>query len=279
MQVAIAPASDERGCPPTGHIVYKGAWEDGCSLVNTLRFQRRAFGRKKLTKGPDVIRQACCPRWRALSPARTKRAVVCALAQRQRPPQAHGRSGHMVKGLEADHSLPQALTLFAEAGRLAHQRCQRLPHGQVQPFDQGCTHRQAQGSQALGSKHDAGPQCPQCALLLLFDSLPGAQIRLGLPHGLAGAPPLPGARTRCHDVAGSDERRQLTREAVAEERRHPHNAGPRGRNDRLRSVACARPHHRRNQQPTCGGKAAPDPLPLWVREVARALTVPCCSRL
>src|SRR5262245_3594741 len=31
----------------------------GCSSANTLRIQRLEFGREKLTKGPDVIRQAC----------------------------------------------------------------------------------------------------------------------------------------------------------------------------------------------------------------------------
>ena len=30
-----------------------------CALANTLRFQRLEFCRKKLTKGPNVIRQAC----------------------------------------------------------------------------------------------------------------------------------------------------------------------------------------------------------------------------
>ena len=45
-----------------------------CSLAITLRFQRLEFGREKLTKGPDVIRHACCHRRRALPPARTNRA-------------------------------------------------------------------------------------------------------------------------------------------------------------------------------------------------------------
>jgi hypothetical protein len=42
-----------------------------CSLANTLRFQQLEFGRKKLTKGPDMIRQACCHRRRARPPSGT----------------------------------------------------------------------------------------------------------------------------------------------------------------------------------------------------------------
>src|SRR5213083_2036854 len=55
-----------------------------CSLANTLRFQRLEFGREKLTKGPDMIRQACRHRWRALPPSGTNRPMVCALLRRQR---------------------------------------------------------------------------------------------------------------------------------------------------------------------------------------------------
>ncbi len=65
--------------------------------------------------------------------------MAFALAQRQLPPQAPVRSGNVVEGLEEAPPLPQALAVFAEAGRLAHPRRQGLPQGQVQPFDQGCT--------------------------------------------------------------------------------------------------------------------------------------------
>src|SRR5262245_14560973 len=122
-----------------------------CSSANTLSFQRLEFDRKKLTKGPDVIRQACCHRWRALPPARTNRAVACALLPRQWPPQAHMRSPHIVEGLEEDHPLPQALAVFTEAGRLAPQRRQGLTQGQVHAFDQGRADREAQVRQALGT--------------------------------------------------------------------------------------------------------------------------------
>jgi hypothetical protein len=98
-----------------------------CSLANTLRFQRLAFGREKLTKGPNVFCQACRHQWRALPPSRTHGTVVGALAPRQRLPQAHMRSGHMVESLKADHPLPHTLAVFADALGLAHQRCQGLP--------------------------------------------------------------------------------------------------------------------------------------------------------
>ena len=74
--------------------------------------------------------------------------MVCALMQWQRLSQAHVRSGHVVKGLEEDHSLPQALAVFTEAGCLTGQRCQGLTQRQVHPFDQGCADRMAQGRQA-----------------------------------------------------------------------------------------------------------------------------------
>src|SRR2546428_5028118 len=106
-----------------------------CSSANTLRIQRLEFGREQLTKGPDVIRQACRHRWRALPPSGTHRAVALALVQRHLLPQAHVRSGHIVEGLEEDHPLPQARAVFAEAGRLAHQRRQGLPQRQVDSFD------------------------------------------------------------------------------------------------------------------------------------------------
>src|SRR2546425_6139592 len=101
------------------------------SSANTLRIQRLEFGREKLTKGPDVIRQACCHRGRVLSPSGTNRPMVCALLWWQRLPQAHVRSGHVVEGLEEDHPLPHALAIFTETGRLTGQRCQGLTQGQV----------------------------------------------------------------------------------------------------------------------------------------------------
>src|SRR5262245_56336531 len=51
----------------------------GCSLANILKFQRLEFGGQKLTKGPNVICQACCHRWRTLLPSGTNRALPCAL--------------------------------------------------------------------------------------------------------------------------------------------------------------------------------------------------------
>src|SRR5215471_18159026 len=66
-----------------------------CSSANTLRISRLEFGREQLTKGPDVIRQACRQRRCVLPPSGTNRAVVCTLVQRQRLPQAHVRSGYI----------------------------------------------------------------------------------------------------------------------------------------------------------------------------------------
>ncbi len=42
-----------------------------CSSANTLRIQRLECGRKPLTTGPDVIRQACCHRGCSLPPSGT----------------------------------------------------------------------------------------------------------------------------------------------------------------------------------------------------------------
>src|SRR5882724_3364390 len=232
-----------------------------CSSANTLRIQRLKFGREKLTKGPDVIRHACRQRWCALQPARTNRTMVCALMQWQRLSQAHVRSGHVVKGLEEDHSLPQALAVFTEAGCLTGQRCQGLTQRQVHPFDQGCADRMAQGRQAFGSKHDAGAERPQFALLLLFDQRPVDQIRMGLTAGLAWASPLAGACTRGHDVESSDQGRQRAREAVAEARRNARDTRLRDGHDFLGSVERTRSHHGCDPQPKLGGKADPDPLP------------------
>src|SRR6266478_7796289 len=191
--------------------------EFGYSSANTLRIQRLEFGREKLTKGPDVIRQACCHRGRVLSPSGTNRPMVCALLWWQRLPQAHVWSGHIVEGLEEDHPLPQALAIFTETGRLTGQRCQSLTQGQVHPFDQGRTDREAQVCQAFGAQHDTRAERQQLALLLLFDQLPIDQIRMGLTTGLAWTPPLAGACKRRHDVESSNKGRQITCEAVAEE--------------------------------------------------------------
>ena len=90
--------------------------------------------------------------------------MACTLVQRQRLPQAHVRSGHIVEGLEEDHPLPQALAVFTEAGRLTDQRCQGVTHGQVHPFDQGRADREAQVRQAFGPKHDARAERQQLAL-------------------------------------------------------------------------------------------------------------------
>jgi len=138
-----------------------------CSSANTLRIQRLKFGREKLTKGPDVIRQSCRHCWSALLPSRANRPAACALPQRQRLPQAHVWSGHVVEGLEEDHSLPHTLAVFTEAGRLTRQGCQGLTQRQVDPFDQGRADREAQVRQAFGAKHDARAECQQLALLLL----------------------------------------------------------------------------------------------------------------
>jgi hypothetical protein len=71
---------------------YVGPFPLGYSLPNTLKFQRLKFGRQKLAKGPDMIRQACGHRWGALLPSRTNRTVADTLVQGQLPSQAHMRS-------------------------------------------------------------------------------------------------------------------------------------------------------------------------------------------
>src|SRR5215813_13286271 len=247
-----------------------------CSLANILKFQRLEFGGQKLTKGPNVLRQACCHRWRTLLPSGTNRALPCALSQRQLPPQAHMRSSHIVEGLEEDHALPQALTVFAEAVRFAPQRRQGLTQGQVYPFDQGRADRETQLRQAFGAKHDAGTQCQQCAVLLLFDQLPIDQIWMGLTDGLAWAAPLASSCKRRHDMEGGDERRQIARESVAEERRDPRDTRLGGRHDLLSRFEGTWPHDRHDHQPKLGSKADPDPLPP-ILAVGQAFT--CLVRL
>ena len=174
---------------------FTSRYKMGCSLANTLRFQRLEFGREKLAKGPDVICQAGGHRWGALLPSGTHRPMVSTLAQRQLLSQAPVRSGHVVEGLEDDDPLPQALAVCAEAVRLATQWRQGLPHGQGHPFAQGRAAREAQGRQACGAKHDAGAARQQCALRRLCDQLARDQRGMGRTAGRARAAPRAGART------------------------------------------------------------------------------------
>ena len=119
------------------------------------------------------------------------------------------RSGDIVEGLEEDHPLLQTLAVSAEAVRFATQWRQGLPQGQIHPFDQGRTDREAQVRQAFGSQYDAGAECQELALVLLFDQLPVDQIWMGRTDGLAWAASLAGARKRRHNVEGGDEGRQI----------------------------------------------------------------------
>ena len=98
-----------------------------------------------------MIGQACSHRRRPLPPSGTDGSAVFALAHGQLGSQAHVWTGHVIERLEEEHSLPHALAVFAEAGRLARQRRQGLAQGQVQPFDQGRADREAKFGQALGS--------------------------------------------------------------------------------------------------------------------------------
>jgi hypothetical protein len=52
MQVAIAPASDEIGCPPTGHRVYQGAREDGTRTLCVCRGHTPEIHRSVLLAAP-----------------------------------------------------------------------------------------------------------------------------------------------------------------------------------------------------------------------------------
>src|SRR5262249_45482381 len=186
-----------------------------CSLANTLRFQRLKFSRKKLMKGPNMVGQARCHGGRARPPSGTNRPPGGTLVQRQRLPQAHVRSPHIVEGLEEDHPLPQALAVFTKAGCLARQGSQGLPHRQVHPFDQGRADRVAQARQAFGPKHDARTERQQFALRLLFDQLSIDQIRMGLTDRLAWATPLAGSCTRRHDGEDSKKRGQIACKSIA----------------------------------------------------------------
>ena len=159
--------------------------------------------------------------------------MACTLVQWQLSPQAHMRPGDIIEGLKEDHPLPQTFAVFAEAGGLATQWRQSLAQGQVHPFDQGGADREAQVRQAFGAQHDAGAERQQLAVLLLFDQLPIDQIGMWGTDGRAWAAPLPGGCTRHHDVEGGDERRQITRESVAEERGDPRHTGLGCRHDLL----------------------------------------------
>src|SRR5262249_25095291 len=149
-RAATTPDSNCPNCgPPMVKMLFTAA---RCSSANTLRIQRLEFGCEQLTKGPNVIRHACRHRCCALPPPGLNRAVACTLVQRQRLPQAHVRSGHIVEDLERGHPLPHTLAVFTEAGRLTHQWSQGLTQGQVHAFDQSRADREAQLCQAFGAK-------------------------------------------------------------------------------------------------------------------------------
>src|SRR5207244_7724833 len=78
--------------------------------------------------------------------------------------------------------------------------------------------------------------------------------------GLAWAAPLPGGCKRHHDVEGGDERRQITRESVAEERGDPRHTGLGCRHDLLGRIESTRSHHSSDHQPKLRSKTDPDPL-------------------
>ena len=99
---------------------------------------------------------------------------------------------------------------------------------------------------------------------------------MGRTDGQAGTPPLAGARKCCHDVEGRDERGQIAREAVAEERWDAGHTRFGGCHDLFGGVQRPRSHHRRDHQPKFRGKADPDPLPPIL---AVGQTFPCLIRL
>ena len=187
--------------------------------------------------------------------------MACLLLLRQRLLQAHVGSGHIVEGLEKDHPLLPPLAVFTKARRLPHQGGQGLPQGQVDSFDQSRADAKAQMGQTFGANHDARTECQQLALMFLFDQLPVDQSGMGLTAWLAGPPSLPSARKRRHDMEGSDQGRQIAREAVAEERRDARDPCLRDRHDLLGGVECPWSHNGREHQPKLGRKADPDPLP------------------
>ena len=117
---------------------------------------------------------------------------VRALGWQWQPPTLM-RSCAVVKGLEEDHPLPQALAVFTEAGRLTGRGGQGLTHGQV-PAAHGRADREPQGRQAFGPTHDARAERQQLARLLLSAPLPVDQIWMRRTERRAWASPLAGAR-------------------------------------------------------------------------------------
>src|SRR5712692_2307800 len=238
-------------------MFFAGGVRYWCSSTTTLIMNRLEFGGQKLSKCPDMIGEPRRHPRGSGEPLRLNQSQDMLILVGERQSQTHVRSFHIVEGLEEDHPLPQALAVFAEAGRLTRQRCQGLTQGQVHPFDQGRADCEAQLRQALGSQHDARAERQQLALFLLLDPLPVDQIWMGLTEGLTGAPPLAGSRTRRYDVEGRDEGRQIAREAIAEERRDARDTRLCGCHDFLGGVERARPHHGRDHQAKLGGKADP----------------------
>src|SRR5207237_4295846 len=107
---------------------------------------------------------------------------------------------------------------------------------------------------------DAGAERQQLARLLLFDQLPIDQIGMWCTDGLAWAAPLPSGCKRHHNVEGGDERRQITRQSIAEEPADPRHTGLGGRHDLLGRLERTRSYHSRDHQPQLRSKTAPDPL-------------------
>jgi hypothetical protein len=208
-----------------------------------------------------MLRHACRQCRRARPPSGTHRAAAWALVQRQRLPHPPGRSGHLRAGLEAAHPLAQALAVVPAAGRRTRPRCPGRSHGQVPPCDPGRAERAAALRQACGAPHDARTQRQERALGRLGDPWRRDPIRRGRPARWAGAPPWARARTRRHDVAGREARRQRAGAASAAARRAPPAARRGGGHDRLGRGARARPHDGGAPPPPRGGHAAPAPVP------------------
>jgi hypothetical protein len=232
-----------------------------CSPANTLRIQGLEFGREKLTKGPHMFSQARRHRRCPLAPSQTNCSLALACLHWQLGAQTHVWPGDIVERLKEDHPTAHLHTVLAEAGGFADQRGQRLAQGQVQAFDQRRADPETALREAFGSEQDAGADGHELALLLLFNQLPVDQLRVGRDDGLARATPRARSWKRRHGVEAGNQRRQITREGIAEEGGDPTHARL-GRGDHLLGrLERARPDNGRNQEAKLRGETHPDPLP------------------
>src|SRR5262249_41678657 len=109
-------------------------------------------------------------------------------------------------------------------------------------------------------------------LLLLLDHLAIDQLRVGLLDGLLGTSRLARAWKGLERMVDRDQRREVTTKPIAEKAGDPHDYSGCPLDDLQGTVKPPWADERRQDEPECGGKAHPDPLPPVLTQLG-ALTV------